>query len=128
MGSNIGCDRQEKDFHDIHCCLSAAIPGSSDSSADCGDLRIRDTLIRILVCAFKKFIALNLFIVNISFVAKNSASTMMAVSMMGGVYAILPAYEADLFGTKFVGAIHGRMLLFSSAAALAGEPVIYCEQ
>ena len=53
---------------------------------------------------------------------------MMAVSMMGGVYAILPAYEADLFGTKFVGAIHGRMLLFSSAAALAGEPVIYCEQ
>ena len=60
MGSNIGCDRQEKDFHDIHCCLSAAIPGSSDSSADRGDLRIGDTLIRILVCAFKKFIALNL--------------------------------------------------------------------
>ena len=48
------------------------------------------------------------------------ASTMAAVSMMGGVFAILPAYEADLFGTKFVGAIHGRMLLFSSAAALVG--------
>lgn len=69
MGSNIGCDRQEKDFHDIHCCLSAAIPGSSDSSADRGDLRIGDTLIRILVCAFKK---LNIFIVNISFVAKTA--------------------------------------------------------
>jgi len=51
----------------------------------------------------------------------SSASTMMAISMMGGVFAILPAYEADLFGTKFVGAIHGRMLLFSSAAALAGK-------
>ena len=38
---------------------------------------------------------------------------------IGGAYAILPAYEADLFGTKYVGAIHGRMLLFSSSAALA---------
>lgn len=28
---------------------------------------------------------------------------------------------ADLFGTKFVGAIHGRMLFFSSLAALAGN-------
>jgi hypothetical protein len=48
------------------------------------------------------------------------ASTAVAISMMGGVYAILPAYEADLFGTKFAGAVHGRMLLFSSAAALTG--------
>eukprot|EP01038_Epipyxis_sp_PR26KG_P008254 gene8254-11169_t len=48
------------------------------------------------------------------------ASTVMAISMMGGVFALLPAYEADLFGSKYVGAIHGRMLLFSSAAALAG--------
>ena len=48
-------------------------------------------------------------------------SATLAVSAMGGVYALLPAYEADLFGTKFVGAIHGRMLLYSSAAALCGE-------
>ena len=48
-------------------------------------------------------------------------SATLAVSVMGGVYAIMPAYEADLFGTQFVGAIHGRMLLFSSVAALAGE-------
>lgn len=47
-------------------------------------------------------------------------STALAISMMGGVYAILPAYEADLFGTKYVGAVHGRMMLFSSLAALAG--------
>lgn len=47
-------------------------------------------------------------------------NTALAISMMGGVYAILPAYEADLFGTRFSGAVHGRMLLFSSAAALSG--------
>lgn len=52
------------------------------------------------------------------------ASTAMAVSAMGGVYALLPAYEADLFGTKFVGAIHGRMLLYSSAAALCGPSLL----
>ncbi len=44
----------------------------------------------------------------------------LAVASMGGVYALLPAYEADLFGTKYVGAIHGRMLLYSAAAALFG--------
>ena len=48
-------------------------------------------------------------------------TTALAVSYMGGVFAILPAYQADLFGSKFVGPIHGRMLLFSSVAALIGE-------
>ena len=48
------------------------------------------------------------------------ASTVAAVSVMGGVYSILPAYESDLFGTKFVGAIHGKMLLYSAAASLTG--------
>lgn len=43
-----------------------------------------------------------------------------AISMFGGVYSILPAYESDLFGTKYVGANHGKMLLFSSTAAIAG--------
>ena len=62
-----------------------------------------------------------IFVILTVILTYSSASTMCAVSMMGGVFAILPAYEADLFGTKFVGAIHGRMLLFSSAAALAGE-------
>ena len=48
------------------------------------------------------------------------ASTAIAVSIFGGIYAVLPAYEADLFGAKNVGPIHGRMLVFSSAAALLG--------
>ena len=45
---------------------------------------------------------------------------MVAISGMGGAYALLPAYEADLFGTKNIAAIHGRMLLASSSAALSG--------
>lgn len=48
-------------------------------------------------------------------------TTVVALSIFGGVYAILPAYQADLYGSKNVGAIHGRMLLFSSTAALVGE-------
>jgi hypothetical protein len=52
--------------------------------------------------------------------------TMLAISGMGGAYATLPAYEADLFGTKNVGAIHGRMLLASSAASLSGLIMYFC--
>lgn len=48
----------------------------------------------------------------------------LAVSYMGGVFAILPAYEADLFGTKNVGPVHGRMLLFVSVAALVGPRML----
>ncbi|CAM9220897.1 unnamed protein product, partial [Laminaria digitata] len=51
-------------------------------------------------------------------------STLVAITFMGGVYAILPAYEADLFGPKYVGPIHGRVLLASSAAALAGPSIL----
>lgn len=43
-----------------------------------------------------------------------------AISMFGGLYSVMPAYESDLFGTKYVGANHGKMLLFSSTAAIAG--------
>ena len=53
------------------------------------------------------------------------ASTALAVTIFGGVYGTLPAYEADLFGSKFVGAIHGRMIMFSSIASLAGNQY-YC--
>lgn len=53
-----------------------------------------------------------------------AASTFMAVAAMGGVYATLPAYESDLFGPKYVGANHGRMLLASTGAALAGPSIL----
>ena len=39
------------------------------------------------------------------------ASTVLAVSCMGATYALLPAFEAKLFGPKMVSAIHGRTLL-----------------
>lgn len=52
------------------------------------------------------------------------ASSVTAVTFMGGVYAILPAYESDMFGVKYVGANHGRMLLASTAAALAGPSLL----
>lgn len=51
-------------------------------------------------------------------------STALALSYMGGAFAILPAYEADIFGQKYVGPIHGRMLLFASAAAMTGPGLI----
>ena len=47
--------------------------------------------------------------------------TMAAISGMGAAYAIMPAYEADLFGTKHVAAVHGRMLMFSSMAGVCGK-------
>jgi len=39
-------------------------------------------------------------------------------SMYGGGFATIPAYLADLFGTRFVGAIHGRLLTAWSVAGL----------
>lgn len=39
------------------------------------------------------------------------------LSMYGGGFATVPAYLADMFGTKMVGAIHGRLL---TARATAG--------
>jgi MFS family permease len=48
----------------------------------------------------------------------------LALSYMGGVFAILPAYQSDLYGAKYVSAIHGKMMLFASAAALTGPALI----
>jgi len=46
------------------------------------------------------------------------------LSMYGGGFSTLPAYLADIFGTRFVGAIHGRMLTAWSVAGLVGPMVI----
>jgi MFS family permease len=42
------------------------------------------------------------------------------LSMYGGGFATVPAYLADMFGTRMVGAIHGRLLTAWSAAGVAG--------
>jgi MFS family permease len=45
-------------------------------------------------------------------------------SMYGGGFATIPAYLADLFGTQFVGAIHGRLLTAWSTAGIIGPVVV----
>ncbi|MBC7799105.1 MAG: OFA family MFS transporter, partial [Gemmatimonadaceae bacterium] len=46
------------------------------------------------------------------------------LSMYGGGFATVPAYLADLFGTQFVGAIHGRLLTAWSTAGVLGPIVV----
>ena len=46
------------------------------------------------------------------------------LTMYGGGFATIPAYIADLFGTRFVGAIHGRILLAWSAAGILGPTLV----
>lgn len=36
-------------------------------------------------------------------------SMMLGVSFYGGLFSVLPAYIADLFGQRHAGAIHGRV-------------------
>ncbi|MFL5285016.1 MAG: hypothetical protein ACJ8AW_29600 [Rhodopila sp.] len=44
--------------------------------------------------------------------------------MYGGGLAIVAAYLADMFGTQFVGAIHGRLLTAWSTAGLIGPVLV----
>jgi len=46
------------------------------------------------------------------------------LSMYGGGFATVPAYLADIFGTKFVGAIHGRLLTAWSTAGVVGPVIV----
>jgi len=38
----------------------------------------------------------------------------------------VPAYLADMFGTRFVGAIHGRLLTARSTAGIVGPVIVNC--
>lgn len=42
------------------------------------------------------------------------------MTMYGGGFATIPAYLSDLFGSKFVGGIHGRLLTAWSTAGVLG--------
>jgi MFS family permease len=46
------------------------------------------------------------------------------LSMYGGGFSTIPAYLADIFGTQFVGAIHGRILTAWSTAGIIGPVVV----
>jgi hypothetical protein len=51
-------------------------------------------------------------------------SAVACISFMGGTYAILPAYESDLYGAKNIGPTHGVMMAYSAAAALLGPAML----
>jgi MFS family permease len=48
----------------------------------------------------------------------------LVLTMYGGGFATIPAYLADLFGTRFVGAIHGRILTAWSIAGVVGPLLV----
>lgn len=52
------------------------------------------------------------------------AATMLIFTLYGGGFATIPAYLADLFGAKYVGGIHGRLLTAWSTAGVIGPLVI----
>jgi MFS family permease len=46
------------------------------------------------------------------------------LTMYGGGFATIPAYLADMFGTQYVGAIHGRLLTAWSTAGILGPVLV----
>ena len=46
------------------------------------------------------------------------------LTMYGGGFATIPAYLADIFGTQYVGAIHGRLLTAWSTAGVLGPVLV----
>ena len=50
-------------------------------------------------------------------------STMFIISFFGGGYSTMPAYESDLFGTKYIAAIHGRMMTASALSGILGPTI-----
>jgi len=52
------------------------------------------------------------------------AATMIIFTMYGGGFATIPAYLADMFGTRYVGGIHGRLLTAWSVAGVVGPEAI----
>ena len=52
------------------------------------------------------------------------AATMLIFTMYGGGFATIPAYLADIFGTRYVGGIHGRLLTAWSTPGVHGPLAI----
>jgi MFS family permease len=52
------------------------------------------------------------------------ACFLVIISMYGGGFATVPAYLKDIFGTRYVGAIHGLLLTAWSAAGIFGPVIV----
>eukprot|EP01037_Dinobryon_pediforme_P029329 gene29329-32924_t len=61
---------------------------------------------------------------NAGLLAIFAISVCVIASMYGGGFATVPAYLADMFGTQFVGAIHGRLLTAWSTAGIVGPVLV----
>ncbi|MBV9633122.1 MAG: OFA family MFS transporter [Methylobacteriaceae bacterium] len=61
---------------------------------------------------------------HLHFLALFAVSFCIIASMYGGGFATVPAYLADMFGTQFVGAIHGRLLTAWSTAGILGPVIV----
>lgn len=52
------------------------------------------------------------------------AASAVILSMYGGGFSTIPAYLADIFGTKYVGGIHGRLLTAWATAGVLGPVLV----
>lgn len=80
---------------------------------------------------YATFFALGIVLYSLAPWAAHSGSKGLFVAMMcvilsmyGGGFATVPAYLADMFGTAYVGAIHGRLLTAWSTAGIIGPILI----
>lgn len=77
------------------------------------------------------FFALGLALYSLAPLAGSTGSVALFVlifgiilTMYGGGFATIPAYLADIFGTQYVGAIHGRLLTAWSTAGVLGPVLV----
>src|SRR5512135_2934359 len=61
---------------------------------------------------------------SIGSVALFVSAFLVIISMYGGGFATVPAYLRDIFGTRYVGAIHGMLLTAWSAAGIFGPVLV----
>ncbi len=61
---------------------------------------------------------------SIGSVAAFVCAFLVIISMYGGGFATVPAYLKDMFGTRYVGAIHGLLLTAWSAAGIFGPVLV----
>lgn len=61
---------------------------------------------------------------SIGSVALFVSAFLVIISMYGGGFATVPAYLGDIFGTRYVGAIHGMLLTAWSAAGIFGPVLV----
>jgi hypothetical protein len=56
--------------------------------------------------------------------AEQGEIALVIFSMYGGGFATVPAYLRDMFGTRYVGAIHGLLLTAWSMAGIFGPVLV----